>query len=314
MVLALALPAASATRYVRPDGTGDFPTIQAAVDAARDDDEILLADGTFRGEGNRGIVVFAKALTIRSQSGDAATCIVDCEGVVRGFDFQWIPPAPCSLEAITVTNGGNDQVELGGGVHLYHASLTVRGCIFRENTAWEGGAIMGGRSSPLIEQCLFVGNRATLAPGGAVYFGDTCAPTIRSCTFAGNEALQGPGGAISCTLHSTAALEHCIVYGNVGRNAVDCWFDSSVSASCTNIFGNIGGDWVDCIADQANLDGNLSADPLFCGPDDFTLQADSPCAPPGPTGCGLIGALPVGCDVVAITPMSWGTTKARHRR
>lgn len=40
----LAIPATSvATIYtVRPDGSGDFPTIQAAIDAAESDDEIWL--------------------------------------------------------------------------------------------------------------------------------------------------------------------------------------------------------------------------------------------------------------------------------
>lgn len=44
-------------------------------------------------------------------------------------------------------------------------------------------------------------------------------------------------------------------------------------------------------------DGGV-ADPLFCSPPagDFTLAQASPCAPPNsPAGCGLIGALGVGC-------------------
>jgi hypothetical protein len=68
------------------------------------------------------------------------------------------------------------------------------------------------------------------------------------------------------------------------------------------VYGNAGGDWVGCIADQYGVNGNFSADPLFCDPthDDFTLAATSPCAPENSPGeCGLIGAWPVGCE----TPM-----------
>jgi len=65
-----AMPAWSDTCLVRPDGSGDFATIQAALDAARDGDVIELADGTFTGEGNRDVHFLGKAVTVRSQSAD----------------------------------------------------------------------------------------------------------------------------------------------------------------------------------------------------------------------------------------------------
>jgi len=44
----LTLPSANAATYVvTPDGTGDFPTIQAAIDAAVTGDVIQLTDGVF---------------------------------------------------------------------------------------------------------------------------------------------------------------------------------------------------------------------------------------------------------------------------
>ena len=61
---------------------------------------------------------------------------------------------------------------------------------------------------------------------------------------------------------------------------------------------------------------NFSADPLFCDPDngDFTIRSNSPCAPPGVTGCGLIGALGVGCGPVSVEPLSWGGIKGKYRK
>jgi hypothetical protein len=51
------LPAAGATTYVvHPDGTGDSPTIQAAIDASSDGDVVELTNGTFTGDGNRDLV------------------------------------------------------------------------------------------------------------------------------------------------------------------------------------------------------------------------------------------------------------------
>jgi hypothetical protein len=68
------------------------------------------------------------------------------------------------------------------------------------------------------------------------------------------------------------------------------------------------------IADQVGLQGNFSADPLFCDAPggDYRLHANSPCAPAG-NECGvLIGALPVGCDATALESRSWGSIKALY--
>jgi pectin methylesterase-like acyl-CoA thioesterase len=58
-------PSGASVYVVRPDGSGDFPTIQAAIDAAIDGDTVELADGTFRGDGNRDPDYLGKAITVR---------------------------------------------------------------------------------------------------------------------------------------------------------------------------------------------------------------------------------------------------------
>lgn len=89
VLFSLFLPTAvlSATYEVRPDGTGDFPTIQAAVNAAANGDVIELSDGTFTGPGNRDINMLGKVLTVASQGGDPAPCIIDFEGM-RAFAIR----------------------------------------------------------------------------------------------------------------------------------------------------------------------------------------------------------------------------------
>jgi hypothetical protein len=67
--------------------------------------------------------------------------------------------------------------------------------------------------------------------------------------------------------------------------------------TCCDVYGNAGGDWVGYIADQAGINGNFSADPLFCDTanGDLHIFNASPCAPAN-NSCGvLIGALDVGC-------------------
>ena len=120
---------------------------------------------------------------------------------------------------------------------------------------------------------------------------------------------------LDCSASSFAILEDTIISHSATGTAVTCDGTSTATLSCCDVYGNAGGDWVGCIADQAVINGNFSADPLYCDPDagDFTLQLDSPCAPPGVTGCELVGALPVGCGTTSIDEDTWTRIKGRYR-
>ncbi len=83
---------------------------------------------------------------------------------------------------------------------------------------------------------------------------------------------------------------------------------------CNDVWGNGPANYAG-IPDHTGWNGNISGDPLFCDlvRRDFQLDEHSPCAPANsPTGCGLIGALDVGCRVVAVEPATWGGIKARQ--
>jgi hypothetical protein len=81
--------------------------------------------------------------------------------------------------------------------------------------------------------------------------------------------------------------------------------------SCNDYWNNAAGN-----TDGFEMDAtSFQADPLFCdaGTGDFTIRSNSPCAPPGVTGCGLVGALPVGCGPVSIEAASWAVIKGKYR-
>jgi hypothetical protein len=114
---------------------------------------------------------------------------------------------------------------------------------------------------------------------------------------------------------TTTRLESCIVGFN--GTATYCW-SASIAISCSDVYGNAGGDWVGCIAGRLGVDGNFSADPLFCDAEggDFTLSAESPCLPgnhPDGVDCGLIGAFGQGCGPVSVEQETWAGIKARYR-
>ncbi|MFN8177514.1 MAG: right-handed parallel beta-helix repeat-containing protein [bacterium] len=217
-----------------------------------------------------------------------------------------------------VASEGGGVCSVGGGAKLF------RRCTFLDNAAGRGGGLVS--RYPLrdeLDTCVFAHNHATgfgLGDGGgAVYSVWTFAASlpIRNCTLVGNSA-QDRGAALYCTgAGAVATLDHTIVAFNEGGEAVYTYLDSPPpTLSCCDLFGNAYGDWTRGIADQATLRGNFSADPLFCDAAGgvWTLHSTSPCAPPGITGCGVVGALEVGCGgAVSVEPFTWARIKGAYR-
>ena len=136
--LACASAALAATLQVCPDGSGPYPTIQAAINEAVDGDVIELTDGTFVGPGNRGIDYLGKAITVRSQSGDPQNCEIDCQGVAQGVICVSGEGPQSVLSGVTLANGSSSS---GGAVYLSNTSPTFINCIFSGNHSQLGGAI-----------------------------------------------------------------------------------------------------------------------------------------------------------------------------
>ncbi len=258
-LLPLVLPslAAAAVFVVAPDGTGDFPTIQAAIDAAADGDAIRLADGTFKGDGNRDLDYGGKALLIYSESGDPETCILDCEGSEsephRGFWFHSGEDEGSVLEAVTITRGWD---EFRGGAILCEESTspTIWGCVLTDNKAPTGAGMCGG-DTPTLVACRFEGNSGTRGGGlaqvhdaqlidcvfadnvgrygGGIYIRSSCSPTLTGCVFSGNIA-EHSGAAMHIEQHCYPAIDFCTFSSNTSPigGAID------VSIECAPTFTN----------------------------------------------------------------------------
>jgi len=92
---------------------GDYPAIQAAVDAAMYGDEVVLADGVFTGEGNYNVDMLGKTITVRSQSGDPNACVIDVPGeyngvAQRGFYLGNNEGRSTIIRDLTIMNGVAD--------------------------------------------------------------------------------------------------------------------------------------------------------------------------------------------------------------
>jgi hypothetical protein len=264
LVLLLAAGSSATTYIVDPDGTGDFPTIQAAIDAAEDGDVIELTDGTFTGDGNRDIDYLGKALTVHSQSGDPATCIIDCEGTPEehhlGFNFRSGEGPEAVVEGVTVTNG---FAEIGGAVYCRWASSpTIRECIFSANSAelYGGGVACREGSLPQLSDCLFSDNSAGAEGGGMCCDNDESGPmTISSCTFRGNTSQSGwGGGGLFCGSVMELTLTGCIFEDNetvgiTGGGGLFAYYCLELTVSGCDFIGNqaldaYGGGGVFCVS------------------------------------------------------------------
>ena len=144
----------------------------------------------------------------------------------------------------TITNctiSGNSASEEGGGIKCHESSATITNCIISGNSAREGGGIRCSRASPTITNCTITGNTG-LETGGGIYTRETPAPIIKNSILWGNEAPQG---------HE--------IYVWSGHPGVS--------------YSDVQGGW--------SGEGNVDADPLFAGGDEYRLDTGSPCVDAG---------------------------------
>ncbi|MFC1572776.1 right-handed parallel beta-helix repeat-containing protein [Candidatus Eisenbacteria bacterium] len=196
--------AAMATTYiVNPYGTGDFPTIQAAIDAASAGDIILLIDGVYTGYGNRDLDYHGKAITIQSQSDNPVDCVIDCQGSEsdphRGFYFHTDEAGNSLLRGVTITNG---YMSRGGGIHCGSSTEpSIRNCIITSNVSGggAGGMHCSNAGSIYLADCQFLDNTGHAMSGAGGLFADETPIRIENCTFQGNSGSGGAAGAAGST-------------------------------------------------------------------------------------------------------------------
>ncbi|MFC1572625.1 right-handed parallel beta-helix repeat-containing protein [Candidatus Eisenbacteria bacterium] len=227
--------------HVCPDGSGDFLTIQEAIDAAVDGDTILLCcDQLFMGDGNRDIDFQGKAITVRSACGDPERCVINCEADSlnrhRGFWFHSGEDSTSILEDLQIAGGlapGEPWSQrFGSGIFCDSSSPRFTNCIFAYNGVTDpyddtysgGGLACQYGSSPILDSCRFEGNMSYLGAGLSCRYDSS--PKLTNCTFLGGFAHQG--GVLWSEYSSYPTFEGCVFDSNRGFNggAVYCRYES----------------------------------------------------------------------------------------
>lgn len=211
--------AGARTWYVKPDGSGDVPTIKAGVDSAQAGDTVLASAGRYswsnQSTGDEyAMILFYRGVTgftVRSESGPAAT-VLDAEGQSRIIYFMG--ENFVTLDGFTITGGVAPEVgyHCGGGICGHVSEPVIKNCIFKANRAEQGGGMWyGGVSAPRIENCSFIANEADFG-GGAFIINSSTRPVFVDCIFDDNTAARYGGAIFAYTI--TFELDGCAIYRN----------------------------------------------------------------------------------------------------
>ena len=375
-LMILPVVASGRTWYVKPDSTGDAPTIQAAIDSAAASDTVLVSAGAYTEPAQShdfgpSMLIMKSGVTLMGEAGMYSNTL-DAESAGRVILCPMLA-SQVTIEGFQIRGGAAFETapsaDNGAGILCRGSSARIRNCEFVDNHSNEGGAISffsSGDSSSVVdcafydnsaldragaiynywhtvrlERCVFINNTAGSGGGGAVYC-QHATLAVLYCDFLANSA-PGSGGALCCYEASPSVNYSTFYYNNAVSGAITCKSNSSPQVSttiiagstvgaglactdgtcspillCCDIYGNAGGDYTGCIADQFAVDGNFSADPLFCDiwNGDFSVEACSPCLPGNnpygaPPGCGSHES---GCGCGEATePVTWGSIKALYR-
>ncbi len=213
----LSSPARAATLTVPTN----FPTIQAAINAAAAGDTVLVAPGVY----NEKIDFKGKAITVISAAGAEFTTI-DANDTGSVATFKSGESSTSVLSGFTLT-GGTGTVSgtssFGGGIYCVLASPTIEHNVIRNNSAkgnfltpgGEGGGIYVSAGSPRIRENTILQNAAQNDGGGIqMRFGGTTA-LIHDNTIQKNACLAGTGAGINLENSSSPLIRDNLILENI---------------------------------------------------------------------------------------------------
>jgi predicted outer membrane repeat protein len=225
-----------------------YATIQAAIDAAVEDDVVVVAPGTYSGDGNRDIDFHGKAIMVRStnpnDSNVVTATVIDCNGTPsdphRGFNFISGEDAGTIVTGLTITKGYAPRVDLGlrepesagGAILCDRSSPAIVLCEIVGNHANDfGGGMCNLGSDPMLTKCTFIGNSATFAGGMFNYSGSS--PMLANCAFTDNSS-RWEGGGVYNHSDSNPSFTKCMFSKNTSDRGGGMLNVSNSNSNLTN--------------------------------------------------------------------------------
>lgn len=270
----------------------DYATIQQAINAAVDNDTVLVQPGTYVENidfGGRNIIVGSLYLTTMDRSYVSST-IIDGNGAGSVVLFENGETPSAAIVGFTLRNG---HAAFGGGVSVSQGPTpSILFNIIENNVADQsgGGISCWSNSHANIVGNLIINNSAGQFGGGILCSTGSNAIIINNSVL-NNSAVSDGGGLLSWQSNPTAT--NTIFWdNNVGGG------NNEISGSGGVTYCDVEGGWMG--------EGNIDCDPDFCDPStgNYFLDPASCCAGSGQGGDD-IGAYPVGCSNVP-TLSEWG--------
>jgi len=149
-----------------------------------------------------------------------------------------------TIDGFRVANG-NGSSNYGAGIRITGSVVTIRNCVFVNNTAWGGGALYATNNSTItITNCTFSNNIGTDtgAGGGAVRFTNS-RYTITDCSFFSNQLTAGSGtntvygGGVFSELKG-GTIDRCIFAGNSTRFGGGAFYAKGLGANDSVVISN----------------------------------------------------------------------------
>ena len=131
---------------VNQDGSGDFITITAAVNASSSGDTIIVNPGTYNETidyNGKNIVLGSLYLTTKDTSYVTSTIIDGTDKTTQGVRFSNGESSSAKLVGFTITNFKLKDIasDRGGGIRIINSSPTLENLIITNNSAEWGGGI-----------------------------------------------------------------------------------------------------------------------------------------------------------------------------
>ncbi len=275
-LLTLALCAAAGSTHAAVINVpADFATIQAAVDAATEGDEIVVAPGTYA----ESVSWTGRGLTLRSSAGPAVT-------IIDGGDTQSVLSAgnistSVVIDGFTITNGATNGGDGAGLVLTNVADGTIRNCIVSENVAdnASGGGAYLNAGTYTVENTTFINNRISGGGSGGGLYIEASTVSITGGLFSGNRNPGGSGGGIevldesaNVTITGVTFIDNSAEGGSGG--AVDAVFGATLTVRSSTFTNNGIGEFTNTFggAIQAG-DGTLTVEnSIFNGNGDSAIS------------------------------------------